>query len=138
MKKINKLLLTVIGVFIVLSFNVMKVNALDYSKTYEQAFPDKEFRRLILICVNYNICDYSTDNYLAVNWDLHYLVKHNIAGNYVNKNRTVNVNIDENLIESKKNEVLNKTQLDRITYLMNSTGGKSTKYEEFKRYRISY
>ena len=70
MKKINKLLLIVVGVFIVLSFNVMKVNALDYSKTYEQAFPDKEFRRLILICVNYNICDYSTDNYLAANWKL--------------------------------------------------------------------
>ena len=41
MKKINKLLLIVVGVFIVLSFNVIKVNALDYSKTYEQAFPDK-------------------------------------------------------------------------------------------------
>lgn len=132
MKKINKLLLIVMGVFILLSFNVKKVNALDYSKTYEQAFPDKEFRRLILICVNYNICDYSTDNYLAVNWDLHYLVKHNIAGNYVNKNRTVNVNIDENLIESKKNEVLNKAQLDRITYLMNSTGGNPQNMKSLK------
>ena len=132
MKKINKILVLVMVLFGVLTFNVLKVNALDYSKTYEEAFPDKEFRRLILICVNYNICDYSTDNYLAVNWDLHYLVKHNIAGNYVNKNRTVNVNIDENLIESKKNEVLNKAQLDRITYLMNSTGGNPQNMKSLK------
>ena len=132
MKKINKLLLIVVGVFIVLSFNVIKVNALDYSKTYEQAFPDKEFRRLILICVNYNICDYSTDNYLAVNWGLHYLVKHNISGNYVNQNQTVNIPINESLIESKKNEVLNKAQLDRITYLINSTGGNPQNIKSLK------
>ena len=132
MKKINKLLLIVVGVFIVLSFNVMKVNALDYSKTYEQAFPDKEFRRLILICVNYNICDYSTDNYLASNWGLHYLVKHNISGNYVNQNQTVNIPINESLIESKKTEVLNKAQLDRITYLINSTGGNPQNIKSLK------
>lgn len=131
MKKIKKVLICILTLFIVLSFNVLKVSALDYSKTYEEAFPDKEFRRLILICVNYNLCDYSTNNYLAVNWDLHYLVKF-ASGYYVNNTQSVNVNIDENLIESKKNEVLNKAQLDRITYLINSTGGNPQNMKSLK------
>ena len=51
MKKINKLLVCILTLFILLNFNTMKVDALDYSKTYEEAFPDKEFRRLIIIYV---------------------------------------------------------------------------------------
>ena len=132
MKKINKLLVCILTLFILLNFNTMKVDALDYSKTYEEAFPDKEFRRLILICVNYNLCDYSTNTYLIVNWHFQNLIKYNASKKCVNDNETVNVNIDENLIESKKTEVLNKAQLDRITYLMNSTGGNPQNMKSLK------
>lgn len=76
MKKIKKLLVWTLTLFVFLNFNAIKVDALDYSKTYEEAFPDKEFRRLILICVNYNICNYDNYHLLVINWGLHYVIKY--------------------------------------------------------------
>ena len=113
--------LKIIIVFIFLSFSFLQVKALDYSKTYEEAFPDKEFRRLVLVCIEYNLCDYNTNNYLASNWGLHFLTKYAGSGYSIDDNGSVsNINIDENLIDSKKSQILDKTALDRITYLFKS------------------
>ena len=115
--------LKIIIVFMFLYFSFLQVKALDYSKIYEEAFPDKEFRRLVLVCIEYNLCDYNTNNYLAGNWGLHYLTKLAGGGYSIDDNQSVsNINIDENLIDSKKSQILDKTALDRITYLLKSKG----------------
>lgn len=116
-----------IFVFVLIIFSLLKVNALDYNKTYEEAFPDKEFRRLILICVNYNLCDYTTNAYLSLNYELHFLAKHSLepANSYPLQTTVV----DEDLINRKQRELINKVALDKITYIAKAN---KTKPENIK------
>ena len=51
--KLNKIKISLVfsSLLFCLLFSFINVKALDYSKTYEQAFPDKEFRKLILTII---------------------------------------------------------------------------------------
>ena len=128
MKKIKKLLVWTLTLFVFLNFNAIKVDALDYSKTYEEAFPDKEFRRLILICVNYNICNYDNYHALVINWGLHYVIKY--AGR--SDDPIVHTNVDEDLIESKKTEIIDINKLNKITYLYKTPKTESSNIKSLK------
>ena len=128
MKKIKKVLVWILTLFVFLNFNAIKVDALDYSKTYEEAFPDKEFRRLILICVNYNICNYDNYHLLVINWGLHYVIKY--AG--LSADPIVHTNVDEALIESKKTEIIDINKLNKITYLYKTPKTESSNIKSLK------
>lgn len=128
MKKIKKLLVCTLTLFVFLNFNAIKVDALDYSKTYEEAFPDKEFRRLILICVNYNICNYDNYHLLVINWGLHYVIKY--AG--LSADPIVHTNVNEALIESKKTEIIDINKLNKITYLYKTPKTESSNIKSLK------
>lgn len=74
MKKYTKYFLIIFISLVVLS---TKVKALDYSKTYKEAFPNKEFRKLVLSCIHYNMCHYATNHDLDLDKDknAYYILK---------------------------------------------------------------
>lgn len=129
--KLNKIKISLVfsSLLFCLLFSFINVKALDYSKTYEQAFPDKEFRKLILTCIKYNVCNYNSEPYLKVNPGLFALVK---EAAYATEDPIRTTNIDENLIDSMKNNTLNKSDLDKINYLLSSKNGDPSKMYSLK------
>lgn len=129
--KFNKIKINLIFTLLLfcLLFSFINVKALDYSKTYEQAFPDKEFRKLILTCIKYNVCNYNSEPYLKVNPGLFALVK---QAAYYDEDPIRTANVDENLINSMESSLLNKADLDKITYLLSSKNGYPSKMYSLK------
>ena len=127
MKKYTKYFLIIFISLVVLS---TKVKALDYSKTYKEAFPNKEFRKLVLSCIHYNMCHYATNHDLDLdkNKNAYYILK------IINeKNDPVfNKEIEEDVIEAKENDTLDKNALEKIQYLFNFKNTDPSKMKDLK------
>ena len=129
--KLNKIKISLVfsSLLFCLLFSFINVKALDYSKTYEQAFPDKEFRKLILTCIKYNVCNYNSEPYLKVNPGLFALVK---QAAYYDEDPIRTANVDENLIgELNLNENFKNSKDTSFLIGVKSVGTKDIDYETF-------
>ena len=96
-----------------------KLKELNYNVTYKQAFPDKNLRRGVLLCIMRNQCN---DLYFLTNFKDDYVFYDN--RNFLTDSRLGTV-ITEAELEAKEEEQLSKEALDKLQVLVANNGNEN-------------
>ena len=132
----NKKLLIIIVVLLVLITSFLlfvlkpntkkkKLKELNYNVTYKEAFPDKNLRRGVLLCIMRNKC--GEEQYNSGAYDYNIYKEHMEDANYIKKyyetkdyqeNPDFGAIITEEQLEQKEKEKISKEDLDKLRVLI--------------------
>ena len=111
-KKISSIFLAFLIILSIIFLNKKETNnttyyknlkELNYNVTYKQAFPDQNFRYIVLTCIVNNICN-----------EVDEILKKSDMSKWINSTKIINEAKFTPEIKTKENELLNKEDLNKI------------------------
>lgn len=111
-KKISSIFLAFLIILSIIFLNKKETNnttyyknlkELNYNVTYKQAFPDQNFRYIVLTCIVNNICN-----------EVDEILKESDMSKWINSTKIINEAKFTPEIKTKENELLNKEDLNKI------------------------